>query len=100
MCSLVLRLLDVLVPTKATRVMNKSFLDSYPMRCSTLWSAMDLDFSLLKRGWRGGGDILVVDLCPRTSSLRRWSLQHRSGAWEDFQGRMQAIGCVSVTRRW
>jgi hypothetical protein len=39
-------------------------------RYSTLWSAMDMGGSVFKRGWCGGGGILMVYLCPRALSLR------------------------------
>ena len=55
---------------------------------------MDLAISLFKQGLRGGGDILVVDLCPRAPPLRRRLLQRRRGAWEVVQERMQIVVCI------
>ena len=52
---------------------------------------MNLETSLFKQEWRGGGGILVVDLCPRASPLRRRLLQRRHGAWEVVQERMQIV---------
>ena len=60
--------------------MNKSVPDPSRMLCFNLCFAMDLGGSLFKQGWRGGDDILVVDLCPRAPSLR-----HRA-AQEVFSG--------------
>ena len=55
---------------------------------------MDLETSLFKQGWCGGGDILVVDLCPQAPPLRRRLLQRRRGAWEVVQERMQIVVCI------
>ena len=63
-------------------------------RLSVLWLGMNLETSLFKQGWRGGGGILVVDLCPRASSLRRRLLQRRREAWEVVQERMQIVVCI------
>ena len=63
-------------------------------RPSVLWLGMDLETSLFKQGWCGGGDILVVDLCPRAPPLRRRLLQRRRGAWEVVQERMQIVVCI------
>jgi hypothetical protein len=60
---------------------------------STLWLEMDLGGSLFKRGWYGGG-ILVVNLFPRAPSLRwRW-LQSQSGSWEVAHETVQTAVCV------
>ena len=55
---------------------------------------MDLETSLFKQGWRGGGDILVVDLCLRAPPLRRRLLQRQRRAWEVVQERMQIVVCI------
>ena len=68
--------------------LNKDSSDPFLTRPSVLWLGMDLETSLFKQGWRGGGGILVVDLCPRAPSLRRRLLQRRRGAWEVVQERM------------
>jgi hypothetical protein len=75
-------------------MLNKEAPDSSLARRSSLWSVMDLGTSLFKRGYRGGGGILVVDLCPRAPSLRRRLLQRRRGAWEVVQERMQIVVCI------
>ena len=59
-----------------------------------LWLGMDLETSLFKQGWRGGGGILVVDLCPWAPPLRRRLLQRRRGAWKVVQERMQIVVCI------
>ena len=74
--------------------LNKVSSDPTPTRRSVLWLGMDLAISLFKQGLRGGGDILVVDLCPRAPSLRRRLLQRRRGAWEVVQERMQIVVCI------
>ena len=74
--------------------LNKVSLDPTPTRRSVLWLGMDLAISLFKQGLRGGGDILVVDLCPRAPPLRRRLLQLRRGAWEVIQERMQIVVCI------
>ena len=74
--------------------MNKSISVSSPMRCSTLWSVRDLDGSVSKRGWCGGGIFPVVDLCSGASSLRRRFLQRRSGAREVVQEYAQTAVCA------
>ena len=56
---------------------------------------MDLETNLFKQGWRGGSDILVVDLCPRAPLLRRPLLQPRHGAWEVVQERMEIMVCIN-----
>ena len=73
--------------------LNKDSSDPSLTRPSVLWLGMDLETSLFKQGWRGGGDILVVDRCPR-ALLRRRLLQHRRGAWEVVQERMQIVVCI------
>ena len=73
--------------------LNKDSSDPSLTRPLVLWLGMDLKTSLFKQGWRGGGDILVVDLCPR-ALLRRRLLQHRRGAWEVVQERMQIVVCI------
>ncbi|KAM3215617.1 hypothetical protein ACQJBY_067572 [Aegilops geniculata] len=55
---------------------------------------MDLETTLFKHGWRGGGSILLVDLCPRAPPLRRRLLQRRHGAWKVVQERMQIVVCI------
>ena len=59
-----------------------------------IWLGMDLETSLFKQGWRGGGGIHVVDLCPRAPPLRRRLLQRRHGAWEVVQEQMQIVVCI------
>ena len=74
--------------------LNKYSSDPSLTRSSVLWLGMDLETSLFKQGWRGGGGILVVDLCPRAPPLRRRLLQRRRGAWEVVQERMQIVVCI------
>ena len=74
--------------------LNKDSSDPSLTRPSVLWLGMDLETSLFKQGWRGGGGILVVDLCPRAPPLRRRLLQRRRGAWEVVQERMQIVVCI------
>ena len=71
--------------------LNKDSLDPSLTRSSVLWLGMDLKTSLFKQGWRGGDDILVVDLCPRAPPLQRRLLQRWRGAWEVVQERMQIV---------
>ena len=61
--------------------------------CSRRSSALVRSSDLFKWGWHGGGDIFVLDLCPRARSLRCCSLQRRSGAREGFQERVQMPVC-------
>ena len=75
-------------------MLNKDSSDPFLTRPSVLWSGMDLETSLFKQGWCGGGGILVVDLCPRAPPLRRRLLQRRRGAWEVVQERMQIVVCI------
>ena len=75
-------------------VLNKDSSDPFLTRPLVLWLGMDLETSLFKQGWRGGGGILVVDLCPRAPPLRRRLLQRRRGAWEVVQERMQIVVCI------
>ena len=75
-------------------VLNKDSSDPFLTRPLVLWLGMDLETSLFKQGWRGGGGILVVDLCPRAPPLRRCLLQCRRGAWEVVQERMQIVVCI------
>ena len=70
---------------------NKSS-DPSPTRRSAF--GVDLETRLFKQGWCGGGGILVVDLCPLASLLRRRLLQRRRGAWEIVQERMQIVVCA------
>ena len=74
--------------------LNKDSSDPFLTRPSVLWLGMDLETSLFKQGWRDGGGILVVDLCPRAPPLHRRLLQHRCGAWEVVQERMQIVVCI------
>ena len=74
--------------------LNKDSSDPSLTRPSVMWLGMNLETSLFKQGWRGGGGILVVDLCPRVPPLRRRLLQHRRGAWEVVQERMQIVVCI------
>ena len=74
--------------------LNKDSSDPSLTRPSVLWLGMDLETSLFKQGWRGGGGILVVDMCPRAPPLRRRLLQRRRGAWEVVQERMQIVVCI------
>ena len=71
--------------------LNEVSSDPTPMRRSVLWLGMNFEISLFKQGWRGGGGILVVDLCPRAPPLRWRLLQRRRGAWEVVQERMQIM---------
>ena len=75
-------------------MLNKDSSNPSLTRPSVLWLGMDLETSLFKQGWRGGGGILVVDLCPRAPPLRRRLLQRRRGAWEVVQERMQIVVCI------
>ena len=75
--------------------LNKDSSDPSLTRSSVLWLGMNLETSLFKQGWRGGGGILVVDLCPRAPPLRRRFLQHRRRAWEVVQERMQIVVCIN-----
>jgi hypothetical protein len=70
---------------------NKEVADPSLTRHLALWSAIDLKTSLLKREWRGGDDILVVDLCPRAPPLRRHLLWHWRGAREAIQERIPTV---------
>ena len=74
--------------------LNKDFSDPSLTRPSVLWLGMDLETSMFKQGWRGGGGILVVDLCPRAPLLRQHLLQRRRGAWEVVQEWMQIVVCI------
>ena len=74
--------------------LNKDSLDPSLTRPSVLWLGRDLETSLFKQGWRGGGDILVVDMCPRAPPLRRRLLQRRRRAWEVVHERMQIVVCI------
>ncbi|XP_073352125.1 polygalacturonase-like [Aegilops tauschii subsp. strangulata] len=65
-----------------------------PTRQSVLWLGMDLESNLFKQGLCSGECILLVDLCPRASSLRRRLLQRRRGAWEILKERMQIVVCI------
>ena len=80
--------------------MNKSISVSSPMRCSTLWSVRDLDGSVSKRGWCGGGIFPVVDLCSGASSLRRRFLQRRSGAREVTRSTRRLLFAHVIAGRW
>ena len=73
---------------------NKEALDSSLARRSSLWLVKDLETSLFKQGCRGGGGILVVNICPRALSLRRRLLQHRHGAWEVLEEQMHIVVCI------
>ena len=71
-------------------VLNKDSSDPFLTRPLVLWLGMDLETSLFKQGWRGGGGILVVDLCPRAPSAATmfapasaWSLGGSPGADAD-----------------
>ena len=75
-------------------MMNKEASDPSPVRQSSLLSVKDMRTTLFKRGCHGGGDILVVNMCPRAPPLRRRLLQRRRGAWEVVQERMQIVVCI------
>ena len=75
-------------------VLNKDSSDPSLTRPSVLWLGMDLETSLFKQGWCGGGSILLVDLCPRALPLRRCLLQRQHRDWEVVQERMQIVVCI------
>ncbi|KAE8781731.1 Speckle-type POZ protein [Hordeum vulgare] len=77
----------------AIATLNNDYSNPFLMRSSILWLGMDLE-TMFKQGWRGGGDILVADLCPRAPPLQRRLLQPRRGAWEVFHERMQIEVCI------
>lgn len=94
-CSLGFRLVIVLASAAAMATLNKDYSDPFLTRPSVLWLGMDLETSLFKQGWHGGGSILVVDLCPRAPPLQRRLLRRRRGAWEVVQERMQIVVCIN-----